>query len=264
MKLSVCSYQILKDHDLDGMITLARKAGISGLEFRIDMGHKHGVEIELGPRERKEVKAKLEDAYLVAACVGTGDRYESPDPERRRQMVDHTKRAIELAADIGSPRVRVFGNDIPKDVDRDDCVRYVGEALRELGEFADPLGIDVLLEMHGQFNYWGFARRAVEIAAHPRVALLYNCDQRDVHGTSIRDTYLQVRDLIRHVHMHQLIAPYPYDELFAHLVADGYTGFLSAEIPASADPQGVLTLYAALVREKWAKCEAWVNGRRMG
>lgn len=253
LKLSLLSYQICKDHTLDEMIALARKAGFSALEFRIDMGHRHGVELSLSKAERTAVKTKLEDAYLVTACVGTGYRYESPDPAARQKMIDLTKRAIELAADLNCPRVRVFGNDMPKGVDREDCIRYVGESLRELGEFADPYDVDVLLEMHGQFNFWGFAKRAVMTAAHPRVGIVYNCDMRDVHGGSIRDTYLQVRAFIRHVHMHDIASPFPYDELFAYLVADNYTGYLSPEIDASPDPETVIRLYAALAREKWNK-----------
>ena len=68
---------------------------------------------------------------------------------------------------------------------REDVMRYVGDSLRELGEFAEPHGVNVMLEMHGQFNYWHFAMTAVEHADHPQVSILYNCDNRDLVGGSV-------------------------------------------------------------------------------
>jgi hypothetical protein len=113
--------------------------------------------------------------------------------------------------------------------------------------------VDVLLEMHGQFNYWGFARAAVVHAAHPRVALLYNCDARDVVGGSVAATYSQVRGWIRHVHLHELGHGYPYPELFALLSADQYDGYLSTELEVEhPTPEQYLALYTAL-------CRAWAG-----
>jgi hydroxypyruvate isomerase len=154
---------------------------------------------------------------------------------------------------LGCGRIRVFGNDLPAGVRRDDCVRYVGDSLRVLGESAAPYGVDVLLEMHGQFNYWGFARAAVANAAHPRVALVYNCDARDIGGGSVAATYSHVRQWIRHVHLHELGHGYPYPELFALLGADGYDGYLSAELEVEQpSAEQFLALYAAL-------CRAWAG-----
>ncbi|MBN1400899.1 MAG: sugar phosphate isomerase/epimerase, partial [Anaerolineae bacterium] len=184
--------------------------------------------------------------------LGTGCRYESPDLTERQAMINRTKRYIELASDLGCRRVRVFGNRVPAGVRRDDCVRWVGESLRMLGEFAQPRGVDVLLEMHGQFNYYGYAREAVRIADHPRVALVYNCDTRDLVGGSVAAVYSQVRDLIRHVHMHEFLGPFPYPELIALLQADGYNGYFSSEIEVERPtPEHYLAAYASLFRA-WA------------
>ena len=55
--------------------------------------------------------------------------------------------------------------------------------------------------MHGQFNYWHFARGAVERAAHDGVGLVYNCDVRDIVGGSIG---LNVDDPRIHAHDYTL------------------------------------------------------------
>ncbi|MFH1086315.1 MAG: sugar phosphate isomerase/epimerase family protein [Chloroflexota bacterium] len=252
MKLSLLTYLIAKSWDLDHILKMARRCGFAGIELRTEAGHAHGVELERTPAERRAIRDRVEDAYLELVGLGTGCRYESPNPAERQAMVDRTKRYIELANDLGSTRVRVFGNIIPAGVRRDDCVGWVGESLRTLGEFGESLGVDVLLEMHGQFNYYGFARAAVEIADHPNVALVYNCDTRDMVGGSVAAVYSQVRDLIRHVHMHEFLGPYPYPELIGLLDADGYDGYFSSEIEVERPtPEHYLAVYASLFRA-WA------------
>ena len=253
MKLCLLTYNLARDWELPKLIEVARRCGFAALELRADANHKHGVELGLGKAQRREVRDRVEDAYLEIACLGTGNRYESPDGRKRRAQVEATKRYVELAADVGCSRLRVFGNDMPPDVTRDEVVRYVGESLRELGEFADPFGVDVLLEMHGQFNYWGFARAAVEVADHSRVGIVYNCDNRDLVGSSVAATYDRVSDLIRHVHMHDFGGSYPYPELFELLEADGYDGYLSSEIELRGEPtaEQYMALYSALFRA-WA------------
>lgn len=257
MKQALLTYSLAKSWSLAKIIDAARAFGFAGIEFRAEAGHQHGVEIERTKAERREIRDRIEDAFLEVACVGTGSRFESPDPAERSAVIERTKQFIELASDLGCPRIRVFGNNIPKEVARDECVKYVGESLRELGEFAEPYAVDVLLELHGQFRYWGFARTAVEIADHPNVALVYNCDQADIVGGSVAGTYDRVRSWIRHVHLHEFNgrrAPlYPYPELFALLRADGYEGYLSSEIEIQQPtPENYLELYSHLVRA-WAE-----------
>lgn len=255
MKLSLLTYLMARNWELPKIIEVARSAGFAGVEFRVDARHRHGVELDTSPAQRRAIRDQLQDAYLAVAALGTGCRFDNPDPQRRREAVELTKRYVELAANVGAGRIRVFGNDMPRGEDapdRADVLRYVGDALREAGEFADPFGVDVLLEMHGQFNFWGFARAAVEHAAHPRVALVYNCDRRDMVGGSVAATYGRVRDLIRHVHMHELTNGYPYPELFALLQRDGYEGYLSSEVEQEVPPpEEYLHLYAALT-QAWA------------
>ena len=253
MKLCLLTYNIARAYALPQLIELAKRTGFAALEVRAEQGHQHGVELERTRQERRDIRRQVEDAYLDLAAVGTGCRFESPDAQERGRQIDRAKGYVELTHDVGATRVRVFGNDIPAQVEREECVRYVGESLRELGQFAEPSGVDVLLEMHGQFNFWKFALGAVRHAGHPSVGLVYNCDHRDLVAGSVAPTYSHVRRHIRHVHMHDFErgapAYFPYKELFRLLHRDGYPGYLSAELSPSADPDGVLALYALLARE---------------
>jgi sugar phosphate isomerase/epimerase len=256
MKLSLLTYNMARHWDLPKLIDVARQGGYAGIEFRAEAGHQHGVELDATPEQRREIRDRLQDAYLEAVCIGLSSRFDTPDERRRREVIDHTRRYFDLAADVHCRRIRVFGNDMPKQgldggppPDRDTVTKYVGDALRELGEAAEPYGVDVLLEMHGQFNYWGFARAAVEHAGHPRVGIVYNCDLRDLVGGSVAPTYERVRHLVRHVHMHAFTRGYPYPELFGLLLRDGYQGYCSSEIDAQTPTaEDYLLMYAHLFR----------------
>ena len=249
MKLSMLTFNMAAEWPLEKIIQVAKKCGYAAIEFRAECNHKHGAELEATAEQRKQIRYKLEDAYLAASGVGTSCVFESPDPAERNKNIDRAKRFIELARDIDAPHLRVFGNVIPKGVDRDECVKHVGESLRVLGEFADPLNVNVGLEMHGQFNFWKYALRAVEIADHPRIAIVYNCDNRDLIGGSIAATYSYVRTRIRHIHMHEFTDIFPYGELFGLLKKDGYPGYLSAEINGGPESERIAAYYAALFRE---------------
>ncbi|MAG37380.1 MAG: hypothetical protein CL878_14190 [Dehalococcoidia bacterium] len=249
MKLSLLTYNCAREWDLDTIIEVARRWGYAAIEFRAEADHKHGVELELDAAARAAVRRKLEGDYLVASCIGTSSRFESADSTARQQQIDRTKRYVELARDIDCDRLRVFGNDIPDGVDSRDCVRYVGDTLRTLGEFAAPYDVEVNLEMHGQFRFWRYTVGAVEHAGQPNIGIVYNCEPSDVIAGSVEETYSHVRDYIRHVHMHDFTSGYPYGPFLRLLRDDGYEGYCSSEIGGSPDPERVLAYFALLYRE---------------
>ncbi len=250
MKLSLLTYNIAREWDLEKIIEVCKKWGYAGVEFRTNAGHKHGVELSTSKEERKEIKERLEDAYLEAVGLGTSCRFEYSDVSKRRENIEDAKRYVELAADIDSQKIRVFGNKFEEGADKEETIKWVGEALNELNEFSKPYNVEVLLEMHGDFNFWKYAKKAVEYSKIPDLGLVYNCSPLDKVGDSIRATYNQVRHLIRHVHMHSFLRPYPYKEFLQLLKDDGYEGFLSAEIDEkSTDAETVAGYYAKLYYE---------------
>jgi len=272
MKLSLDTYVICKEMSLEHILELLAANGYQGVEFRCEHEQQHGVELEASADERRQLRKQIEDAGIAVSCLSTSRRYEWPEPERRQEEIDRSKRYIELAHDmgcgrpwpekVGAPRparaqgrIRVFGNNFPKGVEKQEVIRYVGESLRQIGEFAEGTGVDVLLEMHGHFYYWEYTLQAIEIANHPNVAINYNSDKRDLVDGSVAETYGHVKDRIRHVHMHDLASPeFPYVELFQLLKDDGYQGFLSLEQGyKGGDPDMAIKLYAALYRALMAQ-----------
>jgi sugar phosphate isomerase/epimerase len=250
MKLGLLTYNIACEWELEKIIEVCNKWGYAGVEFRSEAGHKHNVELETSKGERRIIKEKLEDAYLEASGVGTSCQFAFSEEKIRRQNIETGKRYVELAADIEAPRIRVFGDRFEKNADKEQTLKWVGEALFELNEFSKPYKVDVLIEMHGDFNFWRYAIKSIEYSGIPNLGLVYNCNPKDKVGESVRDTYSRVKHLIRHVHMHSFLSPYPYKEIMQLLKNDGYEGYFSAEIGEySADPETVAGYHAKLYYE---------------
>lgn len=250
MKLSLDTYSICQSMPFDHLLDILVGSRFDGVEFRCEAGQAHGVELETGPARRRELRHRIEQAGLSVSVLSTSQRFDSPDAGERASAVERSKRFVELADGLGATGIRVFGNDFPAGVPRDDVVRYVGESLRAIGEFAKGTNVNVLLEMHGQFYYWEYALGAVQAADHPRVAINYNSDARDLVDGSLAFVLGKVGDQIRHVHLHDLSEDaFPYAELLQHLRGRGYQGYLSLELGYSGgDPDSVIRLSAALYR----------------
>ena len=170
MKFCYTTYAIGKDSDLEECIQLAHAGGCAGIEFRINdltgdtPGHRHGIQIDLSEDARQIIRRRMEDEYLEIVQICTGFRFESPDIAIREGHIEGARRAVDLAADLNSPFIRVFGNQIPSDAAARDCIRWVGDALAQIGDYALDKNVTVLLEMHGQFNLWSYALDALKTA----------------------------------------------------------------------------------------------------
>ena len=250
MKLSLLTYLLGKDMGLDELLDVCRASRIPGVEFRAEAGHQHGVELERSREERAEIADKCQQAHVSVACLATGCKFEYPEASKRQAEVDRARRYVDLAHDIGAPRIRVFGNAFPAEgISQAEVVANVGAALRQIAEHGAGREVDVCLEMHGDFYFWKHALKAVQLADHPRVGIVHNCDPREMRFGPVANFYEPVKSHLRHVHLHDLENGYPYKAFLGLLKRDGYGGFLSLEASASDDPKRLIAVYAELFRE---------------
>lgn len=251
MKLSLDTYSIGQTLTLRDLMALLPAAGYDAVEFRSEAGQVHGVELEASKAERRRIRTLLNEAGIEVSVLSTSQRFESPDPKVRQAAIDRSKQFVELADDMGAKGIRVFGNDFPEGSNKPDVIQYVGESIREIGEFAEGTDdVEVLLEMHGQFYYWEYCLEAVKIADNPRVWINYNSDLRDLIDGSVAYTFGKVCDYVHHVHMHRMEQDvFPYVELFTMLKAAGYDRYLSLEEGyRDGGEKKVIELYAAVYR----------------
>lgn len=235
MKLSWMTYGVLKDLSRQDLLQTLGDHDVEGVEFRTDLGHGHDVEASLDDAGRGQVVADCAAAGIEIISVATGNRYHDEDATDLRDQIDQTKVRMDLAADLGAPRVRVFGNNFPKDVPREKTIAQVADALQELCAYGVERGIRPCLELHGEFD-WRSCRSVAEKVDHENFGLIWNSVAEDVVDGSVERSLDTVWPWLDHVHMHDLAGQgYPYRELFRLLHQKEYTGYMSAEAERSPD-----------------------------
>ncbi len=250
MKLGLHAWRLPSQMTLDETLALCKETGMASIEFLTQAGFKQGVELELDAAGRAEVKKKCADAGIAVAAMAILDKYDMPDEKERRANIDRSKKFVDLARDIGAPKIRALGDSLHEDAEpREKTIARVAESLRELAGFAEPHGVEIDLEMHNKFTPVDVCLPAVEQANHPNLGLVHNSFlvPEDMPGGSARPAWDRVKKHVRHVHFHQLQSPkFPYGEWVRLLRDEGYDGYCSLELPESQDPVTVLQLTRAL------------------
>ncbi len=256
MQLGLVTYNIAKDWDLETLIRVCEEVRLSGVELRTT--HRHGVEPNLTAQERERVRKRFEQTNVKLVGLGTACEFHSPNPDEVKRHIKVAKEFIVLAHDIGASGVKVRPNALPDNVPKDRTIRQIGQALKELGEFAAGFGVEVWLEVHGKgTSDLSVIKAIMDIVQPPqddrspiKVGVCWNSNNTDVVNGSVKQTFALVRDFIKHVHINELWRDdYPWRELFSLLRDAGYKGFTMAEIPESTDAVRLLRYYRALWRE---------------
>ena len=129
------------DLSLEDMLALAKLYGYDGVEPRAQARHAHGLEMEADAGTRRDAAQKASESGIALCCVATSCRYS--DPDTAQQNVEDTLRCIDLAADVGAPRIRVFGGQIAEGISRERAIENLVASLRAVADHAASRGVTV-------------------------------------------------------------------------------------------------------------------------
>ena len=246
MKLGLVTYNMAKEWDIPTIIERCEATGFQGVELRTT--HAHNVETNLSAAERRDVRKQFEESAIELAGLGSAFEFHSPDNDEVQQNIEGTKVYSQLAADVGAPGVKVRPNGLPDGIPEETTLEQIGNSLRECGEFAKNLGVQIRLEVHGrQTSHLPHVRTIMEIADHDNVSVCWNSNPGEVEDGSVKSNLDLVKDWLGLVHMNELHRQeYPWRELFSLLKKSKYDGYCLAEIPGSSDPERVMNYYRAL------------------
>jgi sugar phosphate isomerase/epimerase len=176
-----------------------------------------------------------------------------------------TRRFIDLASAMGTPYVRVFGNEYPKGMERKAVLEYIGAGLRELGEYGRPRNVSVIIESHGQFTDSPTLLELMRLADSPNVAILWDAHHTYVGGEQPEATVAALGKYIRHTHLKDSVpdgkdrkyvltgtGEVPVKRQVAALARIGYRGYYSFEWekrwhPEIAEPEVAFAQYATVM-----------------
>ena len=235
--------------DLVEIVDLASRIGYDGIEPRIVSDHKHGIEIDTSAAERNEAKSKAAAKGILIGCVATSCKY--ADPATTPENIETTHSAIDLAADLGAKRIRVFGGQIGQGLDRGAAVEVVAKALSETADHAKERGVNVCMETHDD---WCNPRDVAAVMARvnrSHIAVNWDVLHPVRTGTaSIDESFEILKPWIKHVHVHDKDTPdgdlapigsgfVDHERAIEHLLSMDYDGFISGEWIKWSDPYEV-------------------------
>ena len=248
MMLGAVTYNVLKDWDLETIITKLEAARFHGVELRT--GHKHGVEPSLTAAERERVRARFVKSKVRLVSFGSTCEFHSPDESVRRKNIETGKAFVDLAHDTGALGVKVRPNGLPEGVPVPTTAGRIGEALRELGQYGAGKGVEIWMEVHGRGTQDPPVSAAIMKATkHDQVGVCWNSNPTDVVNGSIKPSFELLRPWIKSVHINELANDYPWRELFSLLRQAKYEHYTLCEAQESKEPERFLSWYQALWRE---------------
>jgi sugar phosphate isomerase/epimerase len=250
------------------ILDFAAQHGFAGIELR---GLEGNLDLPTHPvfaADRiEQTKREMHASNLKIACVSSSVNLYVEDPVKRTKELGDARRFIDLASALGSPCVRVFGGKDESDKspapDAETKAR-VAAGLRELGKYAGPRNVTVILESHDHFTSSATLKDVLSQVDSENVGLLWDAYHTFADGHE--DPELTVRELgkwIRHTHLkdsadtseHYVLVgrgTVPIQRQISALRAIGYNGFFCFEWeklwhPDLADPEIAIADFAHVV-----------------
>ena len=234
---SVCPKQTLSE-----LIKTAKEHGYEGLEFRVEWGHGHCVELTASFDELGVAQGMLEDNGIEATCIATGVKLNTVEESDHQAARESMMRYVELAQNVGAPFLRVFADKVPED-QVDTVLKMAAESCAAVDDHAGQHGVAILIETHTNMRpEW--AKRIVTDSGGENIGVLWHIGHHLSRGQSVDDAWAHISDDIGHVHFSAREEGKADDDenkrTFELLGPAGYDGFFSVEVINPDDSEAVL------------------------
>ena len=189
------------DLTLEETLALAAQMGYDGIEPRVDNNQKHGIEYAATAAERATAKAAAEKSGVAICCVATSCGY--ANPETQADQIETTHKAIDLAADVGSTRLRVFGGGMPKGGTHEQAVEQIIPSLKKVADHAAERGVTLCVETHDCLLFPNYLADVLSRVDHAYVMANWDI-MHPVRsgGWTMDDAFEKIKPWIRHLHIH--------------------------------------------------------------
>lgn len=183
------------------VLEFAQANGYAAIELR---GVKGNLDLpgcpEFAPERIARSKKEVADHGLKISDLGASAQMHVAEPAERVKQLADARRFVDLASVLEVPYVRVFGNELKGP--REEVIARVADGLHQLGEYAAPKGVTVIIESHGDFVQSPLLKEVLTRASSKGVALLWDAHHTYVDGHEEPEhTVAELGPWIRHTHL---------------------------------------------------------------
>ena len=248
------------DWDLPKVLAAAANYGYHGVELR---GISRELDLwklpEFSPAALADTRRLFESHGLVVPVLGSSAGFHSDNSFERQRNEESVLRMAEVAIGLGSPAIRVFGDQIELGNARGQTAGWIADSLGRLADGLSSSGVQVWLESHGSFVT---SRDLLDIFVHldnPAIGIVWDPANAFAESGELPTIHRQLSFRVRHVHLKDMIrtalgiAKYvltgegaiPFAAIIAELAGIEFGGFVSFEWekhwhPELADPEVAL------------------------
>lgn len=181
---------------------------------------------------------------VLIMCDGEGALGDA-DKAKRAQAVDNHKKWVDAAKFLGCHSIRVNAQSSGSFEEQQ---KLASEGLRSLCEYADPHGLNVIVENHGGLSSNGsWLAGVMKLTAHPRVGTLPDFGNFNISNTEKYDRYLGTKELMPFA-KGVSAKSHDFDEngnekhtdykrMLAIVLSSGYRGRIGIEFEGSSVPE---------------------------
>jgi sugar phosphate isomerase/epimerase len=233
------------DWTLAEILRAAAAYGYDGVELRVvsrqlDLWNMP----EFKPNSLATTRSAIADHGLQIPSIGSSARFHSPDGEERCRNLDQALRMAEVAAGLGSPSIRVFGDHIQPGCGRRQTAAWIADSLHQLAGKLHSSGIQVWLETHGNFASGVDVSEIFEqLNGAPEIGIIWDPANAFEQSKEAPLIPPQLSSRIRHAHLKDFIrdtqgrtsyvltgqGEFPIKTMLASLAAIDFNGFASFE-----------------------------------
>jgi sugar phosphate isomerase/epimerase len=250
MKLGFMS-SVCPDQTLAELIETGKTYGYAGIEFRPEWDHAHGIELDASSSERKAAAKILSESPLAGVALSPGTRFNQADKAERDAELEKLYRYIDLAAEVGIPYMRVFGDPLPMTGNGARARQYevLADYYGRAAERAGAAGVTLAIETHMNFRGVDAGEVMFRAAYPPALRVNWHLGHCLRHGEAVDEAYRHVKGRVVHVHFSlsdDEVRNQAQERQVALLRDDGYEGYFSIEVINPDDPIDVLERHAAM------------------
>ena len=159
------------------IIANGTRYGYDGVEVRLleqetDLLQRPEFQRSRLPARRRE----LADAGFRISGLASSVHFDEPDAAQRTTQLQTGRAYLDLARELGAEFIRVFGDVVPPkdDPQRETAMHHIADGLQSLGEYAEPLGMQVVIETHGDYSGSQLVAQTLQLVESDAVGVLWD------------------------------------------------------------------------------------------
>jgi sugar phosphate isomerase/epimerase len=209
------------DWSFDEIVARGVEYGYDGVEIRLIERETDLLKRpEFRPPQIAQRKRQLADAGFRVCGLSSSVRFDETDRATREAQLAAGRAYCDLAREFGASFVRVFGDKLFADRDEASQLDWIASGLQLLGEYAATVGIDILIETHGDFCRSDKMASLMSRVSCPSVGVLWDTHHPwRFHNEPIAETWTRLKKWTRHTHWKDSVTRPPSNEPVSEEVA---------------------------------------------